>query len=151
MFPHFSKMFPHFGALGKTLGKRLVKHLGHFAAICGDLRFISQLPASFEPPISTAHPPIFRITPKISKVELEGVGGGKWSRESLCGFDACSFRYFYLFGETIGSSVAYNECDSPSATPGIWEFIPEDLPDSITPWSMAMRRSRWTSSSSLAS
>lgn len=112
-------MFPHFGALGKTLGKRLVKHLGHFAAICGDLRFISHLPTSLEPPISTAHPPIFRITPKISNVELEGVGGEKWSRAVLCGFDACSFRYFYLDGETTGSSVTYNECDSPSATPGM--------------------------------
>lgn len=144
-------MFPHFGVYGKTLGKRLVKHLGHFAAICGDLRFISHLPASLEPPISTAHPPIFRSTPKISKVELEGVGDEKWSRESLCGFDACSFKNFYLCGETFGSSVTYNECDSPSATPGMWEFMPEDLPDSMTPWSMAMRRSRWTSSSSLAS
>ena len=81
----------------------MVKHLGHFAAICGDLRFISHLPASLEPPISTAHPPIFRITPKISKVELEGVGGEKWSRESLCGIATCSFRYFYLLGETFGS------------------------------------------------
>jgi hypothetical protein len=97
----------------------MVKHLRHFAAICGDLRFISHLPASLEPPISTAHPPIFRITPKISNVELEGVGGEKWSRAVLCGFDACSFRYFYLDGETIGSSVTYNECDSPSATPGM--------------------------------
>lgn len=144
-------MFPHFGVLGKTLGKQVVKHLRHFAAIYGDLRFISHLPASLEPPISTAHPPIFRITPKISNVELEGVGGGKWSRAVLCGVDACSFRYFYLDGETIGSSVTYNECDSPSATPGMWEFMPEDLPDSMTPWSMEMRRSRWASSSSLAS
>ena len=112
-------MFPHFGVLGKTLGKQVVKHLGHFAAICGDLRFISHLPASLEPPISTAHPPIFRITPKISNVELEGVGGGKWSRAVLCGIATCSFRYFYLDGETIGSSVTYNECDSPSATPGM--------------------------------
>ena len=144
-------MFPHFGVLGKTLGKQVVKHLRHFAAIYGDLRFISHLPASLEPPISTAHPPIFRITPKISNVELEGVGGGKWSRAVLCGVDACSFRYFYLDGETTGSSVTYKECDSHSATPGMWEFMPEDLPDSMTPWSMAMRRSRWASSSSLAS
>ena len=144
-------MFPHFDALGKTLGKQVVKHLRHFAAFCGDLRFISHLSASIEPPISTAHPPIFRITPKISTVELEGVGGGKWSRMVLCGFARRSFRNIYLCGETIGSSVTYNECDSPSATPGMWEFMPEDLPDSMTPWSIAMRRSRWASSSSLAS
>ena len=102
-------MFPHFGALGKTLGKRLVKHLGHFAAICGDLRFISFSHQPLTPTITTALPPIFRITPKISTVELEGVGGRKWSRESLCGLDAYSFRYFYLDGETTGSSVTYNE------------------------------------------
>lgn len=144
-------MFPHFGALGKTLGKQVVKHLRHFAAICGDLRFISHLPASLEPPISTAHPPIFRIVPQYSNVELEGVGDEKWSRLVLCGIATCSFRYFYLDGETTGSSVTYNEWDSPSATPGMWEFMPEDLPDSMTPWSMEMRRSRWASSSSLAS
>jgi hypothetical protein len=96
-------MFPHFDAFGKTLGKRLVKHLGHFAAICGDLRFISHLPASLEPPITTAHPPIFRIIPKISNVELEGVGDEKWSRLVLCGIATCSFRYFYLLGEIFGS------------------------------------------------
>jgi len=96
-------MFPHFDVFGKTLGKRLVKHLGHFAAICGDLRFISFSHQPLTPPITTAHPPIFRITPKISTVELEGVGGEKWSRESLCGIATCSFRYFYLLGETFGS------------------------------------------------
>jgi hypothetical protein len=43
-------MFPHFGAFGKTLGKRLVKHLGHFAAICGDLRFQSFTHRPLAPP-----------------------------------------------------------------------------------------------------
>jgi hypothetical protein len=96
-------MFPHFGALGKTLGKQMVKHLRHFAAICGDLRFISHLPVSLAPPETTALPSIFRSTPKISTVELEGVGDEKWSRLVLCGIATYSFRYFYLLGETFGS------------------------------------------------
>jgi hypothetical protein len=82
-FPTFPKCFPkisHFGVLGKHLGKHLVKHLGHFAAICGDLRFHSFNHRSLTPPYSTALSPIFRATPKISTVELEGVGGEKWSR-----------------------------------------------------------------------
>jgi hypothetical protein len=43
-------MFPHFGLFGKTLGKQMVKHLRHFAAICGDLRFQSFTHRPLAPP-----------------------------------------------------------------------------------------------------
>ena len=91
-------MFPYFGAIGKTPGKRLVKHLGHFAAICGDLRFISFFHQPLTPPITKALLSIFRITPNISTVELEGVVRGNGSRLCLCVVAMGALTFVYLFG-----------------------------------------------------